>query len=381
MIDRPLRIVVAPDSFKGSLSAYQAAVAMEKGIHQVMPDAIVAKLPLSDGGEGLVQTVVKASEGRFRSIEVTGPDFEPVIATYGFLDEHTAVMEMAEASGLTLSQWLDPSRTTTYGTGEMIRDALKHGATKIILGIGGSATTDGGIGMASALGARFLDKQGRGVDLTGSGLSNLYSINCDYLDPRLKDTEILVACDVTNPLYGENGAAHVYAAQKGADKEMVRKLDAGLKNYARVLKDSLGVDCAKESGAGAAGGLGAGLLAFAEAKLRPGIEVCLEMLDFDNKLADADLILTGEGSIDSQTLHGKVLIGVARRAKKKDIPVIGLCGRYSGELTELHEEGIDAVFSINHDLMELEAAVRQAEDNLTLTTSQIMKTANIGRRF
>jgi glycerate kinase len=381
MIERPFRIVVAPDSFKGSLSAYQAALSMEKGIHQVMPNAIVEKLPLSDGGEGLVQTVVQASYGKFRSIEVTGPDFEPVIATYGFLDEQTAVMEMAEASGLTLSKWQDPSRTTTYGTGEMIRDALKQGATKIILGIGGSATNDGGVGMAAAIGVRFLDQLGQGVDLSGSGLSKLASIDCEDLDPRLKEAEILVACDVTNPLYGENGAAYIYATQKGADKDMVQRLDQGLKNYARVLKDSLGVDCAKASGAGAAGGMGAGLLAFAGARLRPGIEICFEMLDFDSKLKDADLILTGEGSIDSQTLHGKVLLGVARRAKARNIPAIGLCGRYSGDLHELHQEGIDAIFSINHDLMELEEALRQAEDNLTLTTSQIMKTANIWRRF
>ena len=377
MREKAYHVIVAPDSFKGSLSAIEAAEAMEKGIVQVMPDASVEHLPLSDGGEGLVRNVVQAAGGTLRSIEVTGPDFEPVVATYGFLDERTAVMEMAEASGLTLSDWRDPLKTTTYGTGEMIRDALKQGARKIILGIGGSATNDGGIGMAAALGVRFLDENGRGVSLSGSGLLPLSSIDNSFLDPRLEETEILVACDVTNPLYGENGAAYVYAPQKGADPETVQILDRGLRNYHRVLKASLGLDCAKESGAGAAGGLGAGLMAFAGARLKPGIDLCFELLDFKTKIQDADLILTGEGSIDSQTLQGKVLSGVARLAKESKVPAIGLCGRYSGELEALHEAGIAALFCINHEWTDLEEAVRSAAANLRRTTSQVMRAVTI----
>ncbi len=376
MIDRQLHVVVAPDSFKGSLSAHEAAVAIEKGVHDVLPNAVVDKIPLSDGGEGLVKNTINALGGSFRSIEVTGPDFEPVVATYGFLDKQTAVMEMAQASGIILSKWHDPSSTTTYGTGEMIRDAIKQGAKKIILGIGGSATNDGGIGMAAALGARFLDSHGKGVELSGSGLSSIESIDLSFYDKRISDIEIVVACDVTNPLYGENGAAYVYAAQKGANSEMIRRLDKGLRNYHRALQKSLGLDCANKEGAGAAGGLGAGLLAFTNATLRPGIEIVFELLDFDNKLAGVDLVITGEGSIDAQTLEGKVLLGVGRYTKKRGIPTIALCGQYKGDLSILNQEGITSVFSINHELIDEQLAIMKTAENVTLTTRQIIRTVN-----
>lgn len=377
MINRQLHVVVAPDSFKYSLSSHEAAAAIERGIRDVLPDAIVDKIPLSDGGEGLAKNVTESLGGKYRSIEVTGPDFEPVVATYGFIDKHTAVMEMAEASGITLSKWHDPSRTTTYGTGEMIRDAIKQGAKKIILGIGGSATNDAGIGMAAALGVRFLDSSGIGVELTGAGLSNIESIDTAFLDTRLKDIEILVACDVTNPLYGEKGAAYVYAAQKGANRDMILRLDKGLRNVHRVLKKSLGLDYAKVKGAGAAGGLGAGLLAFTQSTLKPGIEVIFELFDFDRKIAKADLVITGEGSIDDQTLDGKVISGVGRYAKRREIPTIALCGSYKGDLRKLNQEGITSVFSINHELIEEQQAFAETAENLTQTTRQIIRVMNV----
>ena len=345
-----MRVVVAPDKFEGSLSAGQAALAIEAGLRRARPDAEVTRLPVGDGGAGTLDAVVAAGFERV-PVRAAGPTGEPVDAAIAVRGRQ-AFVEMAEASGLKRLPGgrRAPLEASTYGTGELLRAALDGGARELVLGIGGSATTDGGAGMAAALGARFLDAAGDRLPPGGAALLRLAHVEVDGLDPRLRDCQVTVAADVDNPLVGPEGAAHVYGPQKGAAADQVLLLDSALRRYARVLAADLGRDLAGTPGAGAAGGLGAGAIAFLGARIRPGIELVLELLGFDQAAAKADLVVTGEGKLDAQSLRGKAPFGVARAATAHGVPVVALAGVVEVADRELRAAGFEEA----HALTELE---------------------------
>ncbi|NDP38408.1 MAG: glycerate kinase [Rhodoferax sp.] len=356
-----MRIVVAPDSYKGSVSALGVAQAMERGILQVFPDADVRKIPIADGGEGTVEALVTATGGTLHQLAVTGPLGERVTAQWGILgDGQTAVIEMAAASGLPLvpADKRNPRISTTYGTGELMRAALDAGLRKIIIGIGGSAANDGGTGMARALGARFTDADGTELVDGGAALIRLKHIDLAGLDPRLQDSQITVACDVDNPLCGPRGASAVFGPQKGASPEIVAELDAALAHFAAVARTATGRDVAELAGAGAAGGLGAGLMYFTPAKLKPGVEIVLDAVDFAGVVKGATFVMTGEGRTDFQTAYGKAPVGVAKVAKQFDIPVFCLSGGLGGGADDVLVQGIDAVMSICDRPLTLDECMR-----------------------
>ncbi|WP_176233719.1 glycerate kinase, partial [Candidatus Hakubella thermalkaliphila] len=324
-----MRILIAPDKFKGCLSALEVARAVERGIKKVDSCIETIICPMADGGEGTVATLVEATGGQIITLGVTGPLGERVEAYYGILgDGKTAVIEMASASGLWLvpQEKRNPLSTTTYGTGELIRDALHREVEQILIGIGGSATNDGGMGVAQALGVKFYDEKGQELGLGGKELGRIVKIDLRGLDQRVRKVEVEVACDVENPLYGPRGAAYIYAPQKGATPEMVDFLDRGLVHYARKIKEYLGKEIEYVPGSGAAGGLGGGLLAFLDARLRPGVEIVKDVVGFREKLGGVQLVITGEGALDEQTLSGKTPIGVAREAREMHIPTIAFAG-------------------------------------------------------
>ncbi|HAS6216294.1 TPA: glycerate kinase [Vibrio vulnificus] len=369
-----MKIIIAPDSYKESLTAMDVAIAIEKGFKQVLPDAHYVKLPMADGGEGTVQSMVDATGGTIIEHNVTGPLGHSVDGFFGLLGEgKTAVIEMAAASGLHLvsPELRNPLITTTLGTGELIKAALDHGVEHIIVGIGGSATNDGGIGMAQALGIKLLDAQGNALGYGGGELAKLATIDCSQLDSRLAQVRLEVACDVDNPLCGTKGASAVFGPQKGATPEMVTILDENLAHYAAIIKQQLGVDVRDMAGAGAAGGMGAALLGLLNAELRPGIEIVMDAVRLDEIVADADLVITGEGRIDSQTIHGKTPIGVARTAKKHGLPVIGIAGCLSADCTVVHEHGLDAVFAVVNRSVDLPTALAEAAENVELTARNV----------
>ncbi|MGE5544927.1 MAG: glycerate kinase [Bacillota bacterium] len=378
------RIIVAPDSFKESLTAAKVAFYIAEGIHKVLPEAEVIQIPLSDGGEGLIDALVSGTGGRFISRKVTGPLGEEVTARFGILgDNRTAVIEMAEASGLALvpRERRNPMVTTTYGTGELIKAALDLRCRRMIVGIGGSATNDGGSGMAEALGVRLLDADGHVIGRGAEGLLRLSSIDMSAVDPRLSQTEILVACDVTNPLYGPTGASFVYGPQKGASPEMLPVMDQALFNLARVIKRDLNLEVEGIAGAGAAGGLGAGLMAFAGGKLCSGLRMVLEILDFESRLAGGvDLVITGEGQINDQTLFGKVPAGVASLAKKYDLPVLAIVGSIGPGAEKVYEAGIDAIMSITPGPINLDEAMTRAGELVSDATARVMRMIMLGNR-
>ena len=376
-----MKIVIAPDSYKESLSALEVAQAVEAGFRQVFPDADYVLVPVADGGEGTVDAMVAATGGRKETVTVSGPLGEPVEAFYGLTgDGDTAVIEMAAASGLALvpPDRRNPLLTSSRGTGELIRAALDAGARRFILGIGGSATNDGGAGMVQALGARLLDLEGRELDGSGGDLARLERIDVSALDPRLAECRIEVACDVDNPLTGARGASAVFGPQKGATPEMVQALDANLARLARIVGRDLGVAVDTVPGAGAAGGMGAAMLAFFGATLKPGIEIVTAAVDLDTQVRDADLVITGEGRIDFQTVHGKTPIGVARVAKRHGKPVIGIAGSLGAEVGVVHAHGIDAVFSVLGKPCTLDEALRDAAANVELTARNVAAVLRIG---
>ena len=376
-----MKIVIAPDSYKESLSALEVAQAVEAGFRQVFPDADYVLVPVADGGEGTVDAMVAATGGRKETVTVSGPLGEPVEAFYGLTGEgDTAVIEMAAASGLALvpPAARNPLLTSSRGTGELIRAALDAGARRFILGIGGSATNDGGAGMVQALGARLLDLEGRELDGSGGDLARLERIDVSALDPRLAECRIEVACDVDNPLTGARGASAVFGPQKGATPEMVQALDANLARLARIVGRDLGVAVDTVPGAGAAGGMGAAMLAFFGATLKPGIEIVTAAVDLDTHVRDADLVITGEGRIDFQTVHGKTPIGVARVAKRHGKPVIGIAGSLGAEVGVVHAHGIDAVFSVLGKPCTLDEALRDAAANVELTARNVAAVLRIG---
>ncbi|HAA04843.1 MAG TPA: glycerate kinase [Syntrophobacteraceae bacterium] len=379
-----MHIVVAPDSYKGSLSAVDAADAIERGVLSVFPDARVTKVPMADGGEGTAEVLIIGAGGHVIRQEVTGPLGELVDATWGILgDGKTGVIEMAAASGLMLipEQKRDPRLTTTYGTGQLIRAALDLGIRRIIIGIGGSATNDGGAGMAQALGVRFLDDTGTTLPHGGASLARLASVDLSGLDPRLKETEILVACDVDNPLCGPQGASAVYGPQKGASPSMVVELDGALKHYARVARRATGKDVTDIPGAGAAGGLGAGLLLFTQAKLRSGVDIVLEATSFADIVQHADLVITGEGNTDVQTAHGKAPLGVARVARQFDVPVVCLSGGLGEGSEAVLEQGIDALMSIMAKPASLDECMATARELLQAAAARVCRIIRVGMRI
>ncbi|MDV2305234.1 glycerate kinase [Vibrio cholerae] len=362
-----MKVVIAPDSFKESLTAKQVCDAIQAGLARVWHDAKFVAIPVADGGEGTVQSLVDATQGRLVEVKVMGPQGKRVEAFYGMLgDNQTAVIEMAAASGLHHVPLVqrDPKLTTSFGTGELIRHALDQGVTKLIIGLGGSATNDGGVGMLAALGARFTNADGDPIQLTGGGLRELTHIDLQDFDPRLQSCDILVACDVNNPLCGDKGASAVFGPQKGATPEDVQLLDGTLRQFGLLTEKVTGKMVLESAGAGAAGGMGAALLAYAQARLRPGIEIVLETVQLAHQVSDADLVITGEGRIDSQTVHGKTPMGVAKVAKRFDVPVLALCGCTGDNYQAVYQCGIDAVFAAVPRAMSLDDALKESDFNL-----------------
>ncbi len=371
-----MKIVIAPDSFKGSLSAYEVAKSIQKGILNVDESIETVIVPMADGGEGTVQSLVDASGGEIVELVVHDPLFRKIKSFYGIMgDGKTAVIEMAAASGLPLlkPEERNPLKTTTYGTGELIKDALNRGCQKFIIGLGGSATNDGGCGMAQALGAKFLDEDENEVGLGGLELLKIRTIDISGIDRRIKSAEFLAACDVDNPLCGEKGASAVYGPQKGASGEDVLTLDKALKHFADLVKYELCIDIKNVAGAGAAGGLGAGALIFLKARLQRGIEIVTQTTNLSEKMTGADLVITGEGRIDFQTAFGKTPFGVAQMAKEKNIPVIGIAGSLGEGYQTLFEKGFDQIFSITSETVSLREAIENAQPFLEKLAEHVVR--------
>ena len=376
-----MKIVIAPDSFKESLTALEVAEAIEAGLKKVLPDAEYVKVPMADGGEGTVQSLVDATEGRLISAEVRAPLGNKVRAEFGLSgDGRTAIIEMAAASGLHLvpSEKRNPLHTTSYGTGELILAALDEGVEKIIVGIGGSATNDGGAGMLQALGALLLDANKQPIGAGGGCLQDLAAIDLSGLDKRLADVEIVVACDVDNPLCGEKGASAVFGPQKGATPEMVQALDSGLLHFAAIAARDLGLDIQSPAGAGAAGGMGGGVLLLPDARLQAGVQIVMEAVKLAEKVQDADLVITGEGRMDAQSVHGKTPIGVAHTAKAFGKPVIAIVGCLREDYEVVYAQGIDAVFPIIRQLGSLEEILQHGRDNLVSAAQNVARIYQMG---
>ncbi|MYN19061.1 glycerate kinase [Rugamonas sp. FT107W] len=379
-----MKIVIAPDSFKESLTAMAVANEIEAGFREFFPDAQYVKLPVADGGEGTVQAMIDASGGRRVGLKASGPLGEPVDAFYGLMgDGATAVIEMAAASGLELvpAARRDPLRTSSHGTGELIRDALDAGARRFVLGVGGSATNDGGAGMVQALGGRLLDEAGNELPPGGGALDRLRHIDLSGLDARIKDSVFDIACDVSNPLVGPQGASHIFGPQKGATPAMVEQLDANLRHYADVIAHELGHQVADVPGAGAGGGIGAAMLVFLGGRLRPGSEIVTAAVGLDAAVADANLVITGEGRIDSQSIHGKTPIGVARVAQRHGKPVIAIAGSLAPGAAIVHQHGIQAVFGAVSRPCTVEQALAEAAQNVRSAARNIAAVLSLGARL
>ena len=373
-----MKIVLAPDSYKNSLTAKEVAESMRKGFEKVYPEAEYINVPMADGGEGTVQSLVDAKQGQIMTEKVINPLGREVEAHYGLIDDgQVAVIEMAEASGIQfINQYTqNPYVTTTYGTGQLIKSAIEHGAKTIIIGIGGSATNDGGAGMAQALGAHLLDEYGRELHHGGAMLNKLDRIDNSDMLPGLAEVKVIIASDVTNPLTGPNGASHVFGPQKGASPEMVEFLDSALSHYARILKRDLKKDLEKVAGAGAAGGLGAGLLAFTNSQMRSGVDIVIDYTDLKEKVKDADVVITGEGQIDFQTKFGKTPIGVAKATKvvNPNATVIAIAGSVGEKISELYPLGIDAIFTCVPGVEELSKAIADTDKNLQQVSENIAR--------
>ncbi|PQD95065.1 glycerate kinase [Pradoshia eiseniae] len=372
-----MKIVIAPDSFKGSLSALKAAEAIERGVKKAAPDAQTVLVPVADGGEGTLDSLVSATNGRKVQVKVKGPLLEPVQAEYGVLgDGETCVIEMARASGLNLIEpsRLNPMITTTYGTGELITKALDDGCRKFILAIGGSATNDGGAGMLQALGMKLLDGEGQSIQGGGGALRELAKIDASDFDARIANSEFLIASDVQNPLIGKEGASYVFGPQKGATAEMVDHLDRNLKHFADLVEEQTGIRLHEMAGAGAAGGIGGAFQAFFPSKMRRGIDMVIEYTGLKEKLIGAEFVFTGEGQIDYQTASGKTPMGVAQAAKREGIPVFALAGSIGQGIDALYEHGITSVHSIINGPMQLDMAMKLGAELLEQTAEQVTRT-------
>ncbi len=381
-----MKIVIAPDSFKENLTSLEVASEIETGLKRVWPDAEYVKVPMADGGEGTVQSLVDATGGQIITCDVTGPLGDKVQASYGLLGDATiAVIEMAEASGLPLvpKDQRDPLRATTFGTGELIADAINRGVKEIIIGIGGSATNDAGAGFAQALGARFHNAGGLPITepLGGGRLAEVTAIDMTQANPGLSRVRISVACDVTNPLCGENGASHIYGKQKGATPEMIEQLDKNLEHFARIIKRDLFADIADEPGAGAGGGMAAGLLAFTNATLKRGVELVVSHTGLEKHLRGADLAITGEGRVDSQTAFGKTPSGVAAVARKLGVPVVAIGGGLADDAAGVFAHGIDGLETATPNAMPLEEAIGKSRQYLQDAAERVARLIIIGQRM
>ena len=369
------KILLVPDSFKGTMTSLEICGIMEERVRAYYPEAEIIKIPVADGGEGCVDSFLAACGGEKVTVAARGPYFEEIESFYGLLDGgKTAVIEMAACAGLPLTGGrLCPDKTTTYGVGLLMRDAARRGCKKIIVGLGGSATNDFGAGAAAAAGVRFFDGEGKEFTPTGGALSKIARIDASGMDAALRDAEIVTMCDIDNPLYGENGAAYVFAPQKGAGREMVSFLDGQLRAAAETVKRELGQDVAAIPGAGAAGGMGGGMTAFFGSRLAMGIDTVLDTARFDSLVDGADLVFTGEGKLDTQSLRGKVVIGVARRAKKHGVPVIAVVGDIGDCIEAAYDEGLNAVFSINRVSLPFSKNRLRCKSDLRLTMDNLMR--------
>ena len=378
-----MKFLLASDSYKGSLSTLQVAEQIKKGVMKVFPDAEFICVPVADGGEGTVDTMVSNLGGEYRTVEVTAPDGRRIKAQYGLLKNKKVVIEMAAASGLPIVPKANRNvmTATTYGTGEMIRAALSEDCDQIYIGIGGSATNDGGVGMAQALGYSFRDINGCEVGFGGGELKKIVTIDASNVDKRLKDKQIVVMSDVTNPLCGKTGASAIYGPQKGATPDQVKELDEGLKHFARLVKEEMGLDLLDMPGAGAAGGLGAGLVAFTGAKIKSGIETVLEVAGFKEKLDWADIVITGEGKIDSQSVLGKVISGISEMAKEKDVPVIAVSGAIDYGAEVIYEKGVSTMEAAVCKTMLLDEAVKNADILVENAVERVMRAIKIGQKM
>ena len=379
-----MKIVIAPQAFKGSLSALNVANAVQKGVRRIFPDAQILTCPVADGGDGTLETLVESSGGKIMETNVADPTGKPIVAQWGAMgDGNTAVIEMARTSGLALLtlEERDPLNTTTYGLGEIIVSALNKGFRKFIVGIGGSATNDAGAGMAQALGIRLMDREGRNLVFGGAALQNLSVIDTSSIDQRVLESNFQIACDVNNPLTGPEGASAVYGPQKGATEENVRQLDSALGVFAEVTKRDLGKDISNLEGAGAAGGLGAGMIAFVEGHLRAGVDIVLDTVNLAEKLESADLVITGEGSIDFQTVYNKAPIGVARMAKARGIPTIGISGMLGKNYQIVHNHGIDAALSIANGPISLEESLQNAPSLISEAVEESLRLISVGMKL
>lgn len=371
--------ILVPDSFKGTLSAIEVCNIMKSSIKNLYKDANIISVPVADGGEGTVDAFLYALGGEKKSVWVSDAfNEQKILAHYAMLKDDIAVIEMADCAGLPLvKNRLEPDKTTTFGVGELIIDAINSGAKKIILGLGGSATNDGGCGMASALGVKFKDEQDQEFIPTGGTLSQIYKIDMNNIYSKIKDVEFISMCDVDNPLCGRLGASAVFAPQKGADEDMVKSLDEGLAHLAKIIKRDLHIEVKDIKGAGAAGGLGAGSIAFLQSKLTKGIDVILDTIKFDELVSKADIVFTGEGKFDSQSLHGKVVMGVANRSQKYKTPVIVVTGAIGENIQEAYNKGITAIFSINKEPMEFSKSALKSKENMILTMENILRLLKI----
>lgn len=371
--------ILVPDSFKGTLSAIEVCNIMKSSIKNLYKGANIISVPVADGGEGTVDAFLYALGGEKKSIWVSDAfNEQKILAHYAMLKDDIAVIEMAACAGLPLvKNRLEPDKTTTFGVGELIIDAINSGAKKIILGLGGSATNDGGCGMATALGVKFKDEQDQEFIPTGGTLSQIYKIDMNNIYSKIKDIEFISMCDVDNPLCGRLGASAVFAPQKGADEDMVKSLDEGLAHLAKIIKRDLHIEVKDIKGAGAAGGLGAGSIAFLQSKLTKGIDVILDTINFDKLVSKADIVFTGEGKFDSQSLHGKVVMGVANRSQKYKTPVIVVTGAIGENIQEAYNKGITAIFSINKEPMEFSKSALKSKENMILTMENILRLLKI----
>ncbi len=371
--------ILVPDSFKGTLSAIEVCNIMKSSIKNLYEDANIISVPVADGGEGTVDAFLYALGGEMKSVWVSDAfNEQKILAHYAMLKDDIAIIEMATCAGLPLvKNRLEPDKTTTFGVGELIIDAVNSGAKKIILGLGGSATNDGGCGMAAALGVKFKDEQDQEFIPTGGTLSQIYKIDMNNIYSKIKDIEFISMCDVDNPLCGKLGASAVFAPQKGADEDMVKSLDEGLAHLAKIIKRDLHIEVKDIKGAGAAGGLGAGSIAFLQSKLTKGIDVILDTINFDELVSKADIVFTGEGKFDSQSLHGKVVMGVANRSQKYKTPVIVVTGAIGENIQEAYNKGITAIFSINKEPMEFSKSALKSKENMILTMENILRLLKI----
>lgn len=376
-----LSVLVASDSFKGSASSREVGTLIARGVKRVVPDARVRVLPIADGGEGTVEAIVSACDGSYREVTVSGPLGEPVRARYGLVHGDTAVIEMAAAAGITLIDQTEANAlsASTYGVGEMILDAVHVGARHVCVGLGGSATSDGGTGMARALGVRFLDVAGAEVPEGLAGLERLARIDASGLAPELAAVDVVALTDVTNPLAGPSGAVRVYGKQKGIPTDRVDELDGWMARYGQLLDETVGRNVAALPGAGAAGGLGAGLVAFCGTRLVRGIEYVLDAIDIDEALDGVDLVITGEGHMDAQSANGKAPVGVAQRAKRRGIPVVAVVGGRADDLGDVYERGIDLVLPICTGPMTLAESMAHTEELLPLAGESAVRALLLGR--